>query len=267
MRLWVLGSGSRGNAVLLESRDTRVLIDAGFPPRTVADRLATVGVAPESIDALVVTHEHFDHVRGACAGVRRWGWALHASAGTVRAHPKLAAAGAVPFEVGATVTIGRFTLTGVSVSHDAEQPVAVIAEADGARAAVATDLGCVTDGLTRACADVDIMVLESNHDVGMLRRGPYPAHLKSRIAGRRGHLSNFAASAFARAMAHRELRHLILAHISETNNAPEVAMNTARTALRGTRFRGGICAAWQEQVIGPFAPGRRGPSGQLSLAL
>jgi len=265
----MLGSGSKGNAVLLESRESRVLVDAGFAPRTLATRLAAVGVAPESIDALVVTHEHIDHVRGACAGAKRWGWALHASAGTVRAHPELAAAGATTFEAGARITVGRFELTSVGTSHDAEEPVAVLAEADGARAVVATDMGWVTSAVASACAGADILVLESNHDEGMLRLGPYPAYLKARIAGRKGHLSNVAAAAFARAMTHRDLRHLVLAHLSETNNAPEVALDTMRVALRGTRFRGGVCAAPQDGVLGPFCPGseRARVASQLALAL
>ena len=269
MRLWVLGSGSKGNAVLLQSGESRVLVDAGFAPRTLASRLAAVGVAPESIDALIVTHEHIDHVRGACAGAKRWGWSVHASAGTLRAHPELAAAGATTLDSSGRLTIGRLQLQTVGTSHDAEEPVAVVAEADGAKAVVATDMGCVTTGVAAACTGADILVLESNHDEAMLRMGPYPPHLKARIASRRGHLSNVAAATFARAVTHRELRHLVLAHLSETNNAPDVALDTMRIALRGTRFRGGVCAAPQDGVIGPFCPGseRARAASQLALAL
>lgn len=272
MRVWLLGSGSKGNAVLLESADSRVLIDAGFPPRVLAARLAEIGVAPASIEACVVTHEHTDHVRGAAAAARKWGWSLYATGGTARACPELAEAGARELASGTCVELARFTLEAVPTSHDAADPVAVLATArvSGTRTGVLYDLGAVTPAVRERFRELDMLVLESNHDEGMLRGGPYPRSVQERIASRRGHLSNRAAGAFARETAHAGLNHVVLAHVSENCNDRGLAAAAMRESLRGTRFRGQVGVALQHGVVGPFAPrlsrASAGPS-QLELAL
>jgi phosphoribosyl 1,2-cyclic phosphodiesterase len=252
----VLGSGSRGNAVLVESGDTRVLIDAGFPPHVLEKRLTAIGIPPASVRACVITHEHGDHVSGAAAAVARWGWDLHASEGTARACPALADADVRTFEPGATVTVGGIELRMVPTPHDAESPVAVVATAvkSGARAGICYDLGHATDPVRVAMRELDILVLESNHDEGMLRLGPYPPVVQRRISGRDGHLSNRAAGMLARQCVGPSLRHVVLAHLSEQCNTPDVARTAMTEALSTTRFRGRVDVAAQNAVVGPITP-------------
>ena len=256
MRLWVLGSGSRGNAVLIECGDTRVLVDAGFNPRELAGRLAAAGVAPQSIRACVVTHEHTDHVKGACAGAAKWGWALHASEGTAEACPALLAADVRTFEPGASLTIGGFELRTVPTPHDASAPVAVVVTSSrsGARAGVCYDLGHASDPVKVAMRELDLLVLEANHDENMLRVGPYPPVVQNRIASRNAHLSNRAAARLARDSASFNLKHVVLAHLSENCNEPALAVRTVTEAMASTKFRGKVHAAAQDAVVGPFTP-------------
>jgi len=266
MRLWMLGSGSRGNAIVLDAGPTRILVDCGFGPRTLAARLRACGIPPESVCAVIVTHEHSDHVRGVAKASARWGWEMYASAGTARACRRLARART--FRAGDTVRIDRVTVQTVRIAHDAADPVALVAcdEPTGIRAAIAHDLGAPTEALRRAFERVDVLVLESNHDEGMLRAGPYPPFLQARIAGCRGHLSNRAAGSLARQAAHAGLRDVVLAHLSEQNNTPRVAHGAMTTALRGTRFRGRLTPAAQDAPCGPFGP-LRASARQLDLAL
>jgi phosphoribosyl 1,2-cyclic phosphodiesterase len=267
----MLGTGSRGNAVLLECGDSRLLIDAGFPARVLADRLKVIGVAPESIEAVVLTHEHTDHVRGAAAGARKWGWTLHATEGTVRAYPDLGEADAGTFESGATLTIGDFEVRTVPVSHDAEEPVAVVVTArrGGARVGVAYDLGCASEAVRAAFADLDVLVVEANHDGGMLRTGPYPLCVQHRIASRSGHLSNRAAASLVRACVQPTLGQVVLAHLSDSCNTADLARDAVVSALAGTRFRGLVDVATQDHVAGPYVPRarERRHSHQLALEL
>jgi phosphoribosyl 1,2-cyclic phosphodiesterase len=274
MKLWVLGSGSAGNAVLVECEGSRVLVDAGFGTRELASRLRTIGVAPESIEACVVTHEHTDHVKGAAAAAKKWGWSLFASEGTVDAWPELRQAACVVVTPTESVSLSRMTMTTYETPHDAASPIGVrlTCTDTGANAVVCTDIGHVSDGVRALCAGADLLVLESNHDEEMLRTGPYPAFLRARIASRTGHLSNRASSALARDVVHRDLAHVVLAHLSEKCNDHGVAHRAASTELRRTRFRGTLSLAMQHAVVGPFLP-RASRSGgavgaaQYSLAL
>jgi len=270
MKVWVLGSGSRGNATVIDNGSMRVLVDAGFSSRELKRRLAAAGLAPESIDALIVTHEHGDHVCGAARAARRWKWTVHATAGTVEGAPELIAADVRTFDAGATLTLGTMNVQTVPTSHDATDPVAVVASdmVSGARAAVVLDLGRMTTHLRDAIRDVDILVLEANHDEAMLARGPYPLSVQRRIAGVTGHLSNREAAMIARACAHSGLQHLVLAHLSEQCNTPDHALASVSAALARSRFRGRVTAASQDVVHGAFVAGRRGGRAQqLTLAL
>jgi phosphoribosyl 1,2-cyclic phosphodiesterase len=271
MRLWTLGSGSKGNALLIECGDTRVLVDAGFPARTLAARLAVIGVEPASISACVMTHEHIDHVRGACSAQAKWGWSLHASAGTVRGAEQLADCTVTAFSAGATLSIGRADIATVGVSHDATEPVGMVVtdRESGTRAAIVYDLGVATNDVRVAVRDVDVLVIEANHDEGMLRSGPYPRYLQNRIASRSGHLSNRAAASLCADAAHVGLSHVVLAHLSETNNDPALASATVGAALGRTRFRGRLSAAAQHAPVGPFCAkhSRAARTEQLALAL
>ena len=269
MRLWMLGSGSKGNAVLVESGDTRVLIDAGFSARRLAALLDQVGVLPQSVDALLLTHEHSDHVSAVATALRRWRWPVYATAGTIRgAADLLAGAATHVVEPGARFAVGGLGLEAFRTSHDAQEPVGYVATSlrTGTRAAVVTDLGRATDEVRTAIERVDVLVLESNHDEGLLDAGPYPWHLKRRVAGSHGHLSNRAAGELATGCLHRELRQIVLAHLSETNNSPAVAHEGMQRVLKRSRVRGALSVAPQHGVIGPFGD-VGGVGGQLSLGI
>ncbi len=257
MRVTVLGSGSRGNAILVDAGATRVLVDVGFGPRTIAARLRAADYAPESITGVVLTHEHVDHASGALEACARWGWPLHATAGTLSALPTPL----VPvraFAHGDAWSIGDLTGRSVAVPHDAADCAALVLEErrSGARVGIALDLGHVPDALPDAFRGLDLLVVEANHDVAQLTAGPYPWPLKQRILGPRGHLSNQAAAELVARCAHRGLRGVILAHLSETNNSPALAVGTVRDILRrcgraGEPARDHVRAASQRTPLGP----------------
>lgn len=271
MKLCVLGSGSSGNAVLMQSRDTRILIDAGFAPRTLARRLALIGVAPHSIEAVVLTHEHIDHAKGVAAGARKWGWHVYATSGTQTDCSSLAETPVRTIASGNSFQIGDISMSAVCISHDATEPVGFIATgmSTGVRVGVVYDLGVMTPSVQAALDRVDILVIESNHDGEMLRNGPYPASLKRRIAGSEGHLSNRAAGVAAAECARRGMSHVVLAHLSETNNTPQAAVQSMRSALRKTPFSGSIIATSQVNPSSTISADRAAAFGpaQLSLAL
>ena len=269
--MWVLGSGSGGNAVLIEAGDSRVLVDAGFGTRELASRMRTIGVEPSSVEACIVTHEHTDHVKGAAAGARKWGWALYASAGTMDAWPELRGAGCSAVPPDESLTLARVDVTTQRTPHDAASPIGVrlTCRTTGAVAVVCTDIGHVSESVRTLCAGADLLVLESNHDEGMLRAGPYPLFLQRRIASRTGHLSNRASAELSRDLVHRDLAHVVLAHLSEKCNDHGIARAATADALRRTRFRGTLSVALQHGVVGPFLPraGRAEPEAQYSLGL
>lgn len=255
MRLWTLGSGSSGNAVLIEVDDERILIDCGFGTRTIKQRMAIAGVDPRSISACLVTHEHADHINGVARAAKKWQWPIFATAGTASAVDLL--------EVPVTtisprekIQLVRMTIDVVPTPHDATESVGfvVTSNSTGARAAVFTDIGHVTAAVRKACADVNVLVIESNHDDEMLRFGPYPIFLQNRIRSRVGHLSNPHAAELIGDSVNPGLQHVILAHLSEQCNSPRRAIDTASPILRKTRFKGRLTAAPQDRVVGPFAP-------------
>lgn len=267
MRLWTLGSGSKGNALLLECGDTRVLVDCGFSARRIGERLASIGVDPRSIAGLLVTHEHRDHVCGLEGVVKRWQWPVHLTQGTaVGAGDALAGASRTVVAPGAAFTIGTLTIEAVRTSHDAAEPVAFVATSarSGMRMAIVTDLGVVTNPVREAVRHADVLVVESNHDEVMLQTGPYPYHLKRRVAGNQGHLSNRAAGELVSESMHRGLQQVVLAHLSETNNTPAMALDAMRGVARRIRYKGVLSAAPQHEVAGPFGDAA-GLGGQLTL--
>jgi phosphoribosyl 1,2-cyclic phosphodiesterase len=271
MRVWVLGTGSSGNAVLLEADGTRLLIDAGFGPRTLARRMKLAGIDAASVGACVVTHDHTDHVGGVSKAARRWGWQVFATAGTADAID--AETPVTTFKPGARLRVGAFEVDAIATPHDATEPVGfvVTAVSSGARAGICYDVGYASPGVRKLCQLLDILVLEANHDEGMLWAGPYPPWLCQRIASNTGHLSNRAAAAVASDAATPQLAHIVLAHLSEQNNTPALADRTVRSALRKTVFTGRLSTSHQDAVVGPFTPrgftSRSSPPVQLSFAL
>lgn len=257
MKVWTLGSGSTGNAVLVECDGSRIVIDAGFGTRTLAGRMKAIGVDPASIEACVVTHEHSDHVKGVGAASKKWGWAVYATAGTAAGSNFTDARSVTVFAPGATLEFARMSVSTTPTPHDAAESVGFVitGRSSGARAGVFYDIGHVSEAIAAACVDLDILVLESNHDDDMLRNGPYPRWLQQRIACDTGHLSNRCAGEFARAALTKQVRHLVLAHLSQKNNTHEVALSAMRRAIARSRFGGTLSAATQDGVVGPFEPG------------
>ncbi len=268
MRLWMLGSGSGGNALVLEEGDERLLVDVGFPARELARRLAIVGVTPESITAAVVTHEHHDHARGAATASRRWRWPVFATPGTVAASAELSGAGARSWHHEDRLSFGDLSLEAVLVSHDAAEPVALIATStrSGARCGIAYDLGHAGRRLRGCLRELDVLVIEANHDPAMLRRGPYPLVVQDRISGRNGHLCNGSAAEVARDVAHSGLRHVVLAHLSENCNQPALAFGAMRGELRRSAFRGMVHVSSQTRPTGPVTVAPR-VAVQLALGI
>jgi phosphoribosyl 1,2-cyclic phosphodiesterase len=227
VRFAVLGSGSRGNAVVVESGGCRILLDAGFSCRQIETRLAALGVEPASLTALVITHEHEDHVRGADRLARRWRLPVYATAGTLEQSRGLSEEVLGRVRViasGWPIEAGVFTLEPFAVPHDAREPVGlVVADAAGRRLGLATDLGSRSQLAWARLAELDALVLEANHDLEMLRNGPYPWALKQRVASRHGHLSNRDAADGLPELLCDRLRWIVLYHLSQTNNRPALA--------------------------------------------
>lgn len=252
-RLWVLGSGSKGNAAVVGHGDAHVMIDAGFELPELVARLRAAGLHPWLVDDVVLTHGHKDHVLGAADGARVYGWRTWGTLGTVWRWRALREIPLRPFDAGDAFAAGAFTVRTAGTPHDVDDSAAVVVEApDGARVGYCTDLGEVPDAVAELLHGVDALVLEANHDDAMLRAGPYPPELQARVAGPTGHLANAQAAALARAVAHAGLRHLVLAHVSRHNNTPALAREAVRAALVGTPFRGTLHVAPQDAVLGPL---------------
>ncbi len=268
MRGWTLGSGSSGNALLLESGPHRILIDCGFGPRAIATRLKAIDVAPESISALLLTHEHVDHAQGAERAQKKYRWPVYASVGTLAALRDIEPRWRHPITPGEMLGLDGFSIEAVAIPHDAAGPLAfaVTATASGARVGVAHDLGAVPEALRRVFAACDALCVEANHDEELLRNGPYPRALQERIRGGRGHISNAQAATLAADLAGPSLQSMTLLHLSEVNNRPDLAERAVAAAMRRAGFRGGVSAAPRRSVGEAFVLGaRRAVSVQLSL--
>lgn len=231
MRFASLGSGSKGNALLVESGNTRVLVDCGFGPRETRARLARLGVETDGVAAVLLTHEHADHVGGAAACAARFGWEIHASHGTAGAARQLDGHPVRRFDSHSGFALGDIEVHPFPVPHDAREPTQFVFSDGAARLGVLTDAGAVTPHIVAMLKDCAALVLECNHDADMLARGRYPPPLKKRIAGGFGHLENGAAANLLRAIDAKKLRHVVAAHLSEENNTPELARRALSGAL------------------------------------
>ncbi len=248
----VLGSGSRGNAIYVSDGTTSILIDAGFSAREIDRRLRGRGIDPAALDAIVLTHEHTDHVKGVERLVRRHRLEVFLTAGTRKAvDPEGILPGLVPFECGREFRIRTLTVRPFCISHDAADPAGFTVTAAGVRIGVATDLGQPTALVRDHLQGCRVLILEANHDPDMLMSGPYPWFLKQRIRGRTGHLSNRESCLLLSDVVHSGLEHVVLAHLSETNNTPQKALAEAGEVLRGSRVR--LAAAAQGEAT-PLLP-------------
>lgn len=251
----VLGSGSRGNATLVRDGRSAILIDAGFSCRQLVARLEGVGQDPRRIEAILLTHEHVDHVQGLRVFRRRFGTPVFASEGTLGAAEKHLGGAkggeAHVLRVGGTVTVGAFEATSFAIPHDAADPVGWVIEAQGVRIGHATDLGHVTRLTAHRLAGCHALVFEANHDRQLLMDGPYPWSTKQRVASRVGHLSNDAAAEALGEIVSDETRTLVLAHLSENNNDPGLAQATIHGALAEAGRRPEVVLATQAAPAAP----------------
>lgn len=232
VELIVLGSGSRGNCTLVRSGGGAVLIDAGLSARQIVRRLLEFGQSPDHLDGILLTHEHSDHVNGIAVFTRRHDVPVLGNAATLNAAgPALGQARRETFQTGQPFDWGGFLVTPFATPHDAAEPVGFVLEAHGRRVGYATDLGHVTQLVSARLAGCAAIVFESNHDREMLMEGPYPWVTKQRVSSRLGHLSNDHAASALPALVGPETRHLVLAHLSQTNNHPELAKAAVETAL------------------------------------
>lgn len=253
MRVCVLGSGSEGNATLVEVGSTRVLVDAGFSARDLERRFERVRIEPASVHALVITHDHADHTRGMGVFARRHGIPIYATPATLRACARLLRGDepVVHYRPGTPFEIGHVRIAPFLTCHDAVDPVAVAVfdRERGTKLGIATDLGRPTAAVRHALARCDLLVLEANHDEVLLRDGPYPWSVKQRIASSHGHLSNRAAAGLARELLHPRLAGVILAHLSQSCNEPLLAHATVHAALAEAGYRGFLTVARQHEPL------------------
>lgn len=236
----VLGSGSRGNATFIKTSRVRLLLDAGMSRTEISTRLEAIGEDPDGIDAVLVTHEHTDHSGGLKMLLKDLPIDAFLTAGTMRAiqadQYELSGSKIHPVTPGTPFTVGDVEVFPYRVPHDALEPVAYTITCAGVKIAQLTDIGYLPDWVADRLRGSHLLILESNHDLEMLRIGPYPWSLKQRLMGRYGHLSNTAVSRFIRDQYDGMAEHLLLAHLSSKNNHPELARQEAARALRYRGF-------------------------------
>lgn len=232
LRFLSLGSGSRGNATLVQRDDTLLLIDCGYPLKELRRRCGLAGVDPADISALFITHEHGDHVRGVGPVARALKVPVWMSHGTWHARdfgnlPELHLFNSHD----GPIRVGGLRVQPVPVPHDAREPVQYVIEAGEGRLGLLTDLGSHSPHVSACYRHLDALLLECNHDARMLAEGPYPPRLQARVGGDYGHLSNGQAGAFLQAIAHQRLRYLVAGHLSEKNNTPQLAQQALCRAV------------------------------------
>lgn len=229
----ILASGSRGNATFVSSGSTSILIDAGLSGIEIERRLKSKGLSPKDLDAILVSHEHTDHIQGVGVLSRRFNLPVYINSKTQgAAFPQIGKVHDVKnFACGSTFLINDLAIHPFSISHDAEDPVGFTLNQNGTTIGIATDLGIVTAMVKEHLKGCDLLILEANHDEDMLINGPYPWSVKQRVKSRTGHLSNAASKQLLNEIQHDRLKHVILAHLSETNNTPQKAVDEVGKAL------------------------------------
>ncbi len=233
MRFSVLGSGSKGNALYIESGETSLLIDAGFSGKELARRMALHGREMAALDGLFLTHEHGDHIQGAGVISRRCKLPVCANEGTFRGSEKKLGKlhKRIEFETGSVIALQDLQVRSFAISHDTLDPVGYLVSDGKVSIACCTDTGKVSHLIARRLSSCDAVVLEFNHDPDMLKNGPYPLSLQQRVRSSHGHLANEEAASFLQSLLHDKLQHIVLAHLSETNNSPELALKSAAAVL------------------------------------
>ncbi len=232
MQVHVLASGSKGNATLLQGKDANILIDAGISTRRIKQELAKLGTGLEALDGILLTHEHRDHIAGLTTLTKRYRLPVYTRPDTWLS---MTLKDTIPPEccrdLNNSLDLGSLKIEPFAISHDAADPVGFNFFEDACKCSVVTDLGFVTDSVKRALSLSDIMVLEANHDLDMLKNGSYPWSLKRRIMSNRGHLSNMDAGWTLARLDRKNRTDVFLAHLSQENNRPDIAKNTVSSIL------------------------------------
>lgn len=252
LRFVSLGSGSRGNATLVQGGDTCLLLDSGFTVRELEKRCARVGIDPAEIDAVLVSHEHADHVKGVGPLARKYGLPVWMTHGTWRN----SRCGDIPdlrlfSSHSEKISIGDMVIKPFPVPHDAREPSQFVFSCRGLALGILTDTGSLTPHLVSALDGVDALLLECNHDTEMLRNGPYPPRLRARVGGDYGHLSNDQAADLLSRIDRQKLQHIVIGHVSEKNNTPELVSRAILRVLEdlGSRMkllRQDDCSTWYQ---------------------
>jgi phosphoribosyl 1,2-cyclic phosphodiesterase len=253
MRFASLGSGSRGNATVMAADDTCLLVDCGFTLKETELRLARLKLSASDLTGVLVTHEHGDHIRGVGVLARKYDLPVYSSFGTRHAvaggRQSLDGVDWRELRPGRSLMLGAIEVLPVPVPHDAREPCQYVFQYRQRRCGLLTDLGSITPHLVEAYRHCDALLLECNHDVQMLAEGAYPPSLKRRVGGDYGHLNNGQSAAFLRQLEHERLQQLVLSHLSEQNNTPELALAAITPVVGCDRVQvaaqdGGV--DWQE---------------------
>ncbi len=245
----MLSSGSKGNSIYISDGITSVLIDAGLSGVEIERRMKSKGLSPENLDAIIVSHEHADHIHGVGVLSRRFAVPVYLSHKTYKAaSPFLGRIEVVrTFECGMNFKINDISFHPFSISHDAEDTAGFTISQNSTKIGIATDLGIATAMVKEHLKKCSVLILEANHDPDMLANGPYPWPLKQRIKSRTGHLSNEQSKALLQEIQHDDLEHVILSHISETNNTPQKAVSVVGQAI--------TCCGARLDVAGQYEAG------------
>jgi phosphoribosyl 1,2-cyclic phosphodiesterase len=253
----VLGSGSRGNATFIRTEGVRLLIDAGMSRKEIGRRLEAIGEDPEGLDAVLITHEHNDHASALKILLKEMRIQAYLTPGTIQAlgtgEYDLNGSTIVPITPGVSFTVGDADIHPYRVPHDAREPVAFTITCEGVKISQLTDIGYLPDFVTAQLLDSQVLILESNHDLEMLRVGPYPWNLKQRLMSRHGHLSNTAVGQFIRERYDGRAEHVVLAHLSSQNNHPELARQEVARAMQYRGLEGqALTVTHQDQPTPPI---------------
>ena len=256
VKISVLASSSSGNCTFISTSRTKILLDAGINPTQAIKRLNSIGESLEAIDAVVISHEHIDHVNGLSAILSKKDVPVYIARETYEALTPCFACSRLEFiESGQPFSINGLSICGFSIPHDAANPLGFCLEAEGIRVGHVTDLGYMTELVVQRLKGCDVIVLESNHDLEMLKVGPYPWPLKQRIMSSQGHLSNEVVGRFLNEEFDGRAQHIILAHLSESNNHPDIARMVAAQALEPRGF----------DLVNLHVAGKTNPSPMIHL--
>lgn len=250
-----LASGSSGNSILISAKGSAVLVDAGISCRKITNRLRDCGLTPGELEGILVTHEHTDHVSGLPVLLKRWKLPVYATEGTCAAlanrYPAIAPY-LMMIPVNGFFDLGALTVTTFPTPHDAASSVGYLLSDGVKTAAIATDLGEVTDYVRARITGAELVLLETNHDIPTLRTGPYPYPLQERILSNVGHLCNEAAAEFAVHLAKNGTKTFLLAHLSKENNTPELAYAAVHSALEEAGLSPVVEVAPRDELSDPF---------------